>query len=468
MQRSKRKLGILAGLLMWFLPLCAWADTSQQVPQSRAEIQLSFVPLVKQAAPAVVNIYAKIVRPGRASPFQGDPFFERFFRDSFRERPRVQNSLGSGVILSADGMVVSNYHVVGDATDIRVVLADRREFEAHVLLGDAASDLAILQLQGAEDLPFLPLRDADTVEVGELVLAIGNPFGVGQTVSSGIVSGLARSGTPNRGGRGYFIQTDAPINPGNSGGALIDVSGRLIGVNTSILTRSGGSNGIGFAIPADLVAAFVEQAQDGYERFLQPWAGMNGQAVDADMAEALGFERPGGIVVSGIHPRSPLVAADIETGDVITQVDGVEVNTPAEMIYRMSVIGLGKTALITRRRGGDVRDEKVALVSAPDTPARETMQLSAREVLEGMTIERVNPSVIAEYNLPLEIEGVLVADTGRLGRRAGLRAGDVILSINDKQMTRPAEVAAELARRAGRYTMIVQRGSRRVALQFRI
>ena len=254
----KRIVGMLAGMSVSTALLFAGAGASEQVPQSQAQIQLTFVPVVKQAAPAVVNIYAKIIRPGRASPFQGDPFFERFFRDSFRERPRVQNSLGSGVILSPDGLIVSNYHVVGEATDIRVVLADRREFDARVLLGDAESDLAILQLEDAEELPYLPLRDVDTVEVGELVLAIGNPFGVGQTVSSGIVSGLARSGTANRGGRGYFIQTDAPINPGNSGGALVDVSGKLIGVNTSILTRSGGSNGIGFAIPADLVAAFVK------------------------------------------------------------------------------------------------------------------------------------------------------------------------------------------------------------------
>lgn len=467
MKVVKRFVGVLSGLAMSAV-LIASEAASQQVPQSQAQIQLSFAPVVKQAAPAVVNIYAKIIRPGRASPFKGDPFFERFFRDSFRERPRVQNSLGSGVILSSNGMAVSNYHVVGGATDIRVVLADRREFDARVLLGDAESDLAILQLEEADDLPFLPLRDADTVEVGELVLAVGNPFGVGQTVSSGIVSGLARSGTANGGGRGYFIQTDAPINPGNSGGALVDMTGQLIGVNTSILTRSGGSNGIGFAIPADLVAAFVEQAENGFEKFQKPWAGVNGQAVDADMADALGFERPGGIVISGIHPRSPFTETDIRAGDVITHVNGDEVNTPAEMVYRMSVIGLGKTALVTRRRGDDVMDEQVDLVIAPDDPPRETLQLSSREVLEGMSVLRINPAVIAEYNLPLEVEGVFVAETGRLGRRAGFRAGDVILEINDEPVIRPSDVAEALALRSARYTVIVQRRNRRISLQFRM
>ena len=226
------------------------ALSETRVPESRAEISLSFAPLVREAAPAVVNIYARRVVETRRSPFAEDPFFGEFFREFGQRQPRVQNSLGSGVILSDDGIVVSNYHVIGQATDISVVLNDRREYSASVLLADEQSDLAILQLDGASDMPHLPLRDSDTVEVGELTLAIGNPFGVGQTVSSGIVSGLARSGVATGNMRGYFIQTDAPINPGNSGGALIDTRGRLIGINTSILTRSGGSNGIGFAIPA--------------------------------------------------------------------------------------------------------------------------------------------------------------------------------------------------------------------------
>ena len=444
------------------------AALTQQVPQSAAQMQLSFVPLVKQATPAVVNIYARIIRPGRSSPFDGDPFFERFFRDSLRERPRVQNSLGSGVILSADGIVVSNYHVVGNATDIRVVLADRREFTADVLLGDAQSDLAILRLRDAEDLPFLPLRPSDTVEVGELVLAIGNPFGVGQTVSSGIVSGLARSGAATGSGRGYFIQTDAPINPGNSGGALIDVSGQLIGINTSILTRSGGSNGIGFAIPSDLVAAFVAQAEAGRESFARPWAGLSGQMVDAEMAEAFGFDRPGGIIVSGMHPASPFADADIAVGDVIVAVDGQPVNTPSEMIYRMSVTGLGGEARVTRLRDGTAQDTTVKMIEAPDTPARDRTTLRARDVLEGLVLERVNPAVIAEYNLPLEAEGVLVAETGRLGRRVGLARGDVIMGLNNVVVSHPDDVRALLAERARRYELVVLRGARRIVLQFRV
>ncbi len=444
------------------------AGQAQQVPTSPAQMQLSFVPLVKDATPAVVNIYAKIITAARATPLRRDPFFERFFSSPEMERPRVQNSLGSGVILSGDGIVVSNYHVVGMATDIRVVLADRREYSARVLLGDAESDLAILQLEDAQDLPSLALRPSDTVEVGELALAIGNPFGVGQTVSSGIVSGLARSGGSAGQGQGYFIQTDAPINPGNSGGALIDMHGRLIGINTSILTRSGGSNGIGFAIPADLVAAFVEQARAGETAFGRPWAGMSGQALDSDMAQAFGLDRPEGIIVSGVHRQSPFAEADVKVGDVITAVNGQPVNTPSEMVYRMSVTGLGKQAQVTRIRGGVSEDIAVELMAAPDEPPRDETELTRSSVLPGLRVLRVNPAVLAEYNLPLETEGVLVANSGPVAPRVGLRTGDVIVEINGVEMNHPDAVVDAFASGARTFVITVQRGNNRVALQFRI
>ena len=238
------------------------ARAEDQVPQSQAQVTLSFAPIVKQATPAVVNVYTKRIVAQSQSPFAGDPFFSQFFRDQV-VTPRVQNSLGSGVIVSPDGIVVSNYHVVGEAAEIRVVLSDKREFDAAVLLADPETDLAILKLDSDAPFPYLPFANSEQAEVGDLVLAIGNPFGVGQTVTSGIVSGLARSGGDMGRGRGYFIQTDAAINPGNSGGALVDISGQLLGINTSILSQSGGSNGIGFAIPANLVRQYVEQAAAG-------------------------------------------------------------------------------------------------------------------------------------------------------------------------------------------------------------
>jgi S1-C subfamily serine protease len=275
---------IFALILFSFSSIAFAQDT---LPKSEIEIKLSFVPLVKQAAPAVVNIYAQRIIEERKSPFSRDPFFRDFFRNFGQLQPRVQNSLGSGVILSADGYVVSNYHVVGGATDIRVVLNDGREISGNVILSDQESDLAVLKLNTDETLPHLDLRKSDTVEVGELVLAIGNPFGVGQTVTNGIISGLARTGIASGSAKGYFLQTDAPINPGNSGGALIDISGSLVGVNTSILSRSGGSNGIGFAIPADLVGQFIIQAKAGRSSFIRPWAGMRGQPITFEMAASL-------------------------------------------------------------------------------------------------------------------------------------------------------------------------------------
>ncbi|UYV36351.1 trypsin-like peptidase domain-containing protein [Rhodobacteraceae bacterium D3-12] len=443
------------------------ADT--RVPTSQTEIALGFAPLVKQAAPAVVNIYAKrVVQVRDTSPFANDPFFQDFFQGFGKPRPQVQNSLGSGVILSETGIVVSNYHVVGQATDIRVVLNDRREYDARILLADQDSDLAILQIQDAPKLPFLPLRDSETVQVGELVLAIGNPFGIGQTVTSGIVSGLARSGTATGSARGYFIQTDAAINPGNSGGALIDVNGALIGINTRILTRSGGSNGIGFAIPSTLVQRFVEQARSGETRFNRPWAGMNGQPVDPAIAESLGLASPQGIVISDLHEVSPFLAAGFRPGDVITAVNGQTVNTPDEMVFRMTVAGLGKSVSITRVRDGKAHEVEVNLIAAPDTPARALLLTTARAAIPQLELSNINPAVLAEFGLPLSTTGVVVTDPGPAGPRAGLARGDVLRAINEVPLTDTAQ-AATLLRDAKRWLILdVQRGNQRRVLRFRL
>lgn len=454
---------LLVVLILAGLPAMA----EMQVPRSQADIQTGFVPVVKAAAPAVVNIYARRVVDLR-SPFSNDPFFQDLFRDFGTPRQRVQNSLGSGVILGEDGIVVSNYHVVGGATDIRVVLNDRREFSARVLLSDEESDLAILQMEGAHDMPALELRDSDTVQVGELVLAIGNPFGVGQTVSSGIVSGLARSGTATGNARGYFIQTDAPINPGNSGGALVDVNGRLIGINTAILSRSGGSNGIGFAIPSALVSQFVRQARAGNTHFERPWAGINGQPVMADMAEGLGLDRPGGVVIAQLHPQSSFLDAGFQPGDVIVAVDGHPVNTPAEMLFRMSVKGIGTEARITRIRGGERNHVSVRLIAAPDVPPRGQLATGRRSAIPGMTLSTVNPAVLNEYGLPLSARGVVVDDPGPVGLRAGLRRGDILRTINEVPVS-DAAGAIDLLRQARRWLFLdVQRGAQRLTMRLRL
>ena len=460
---------IRAIFLMLSFALATPAMAETRVPTSKAEISLGFAPLVKQASPAVVNIYAKIVTQTQSrSPFMNDPFFEDFFRGFSKPQRRVENSLGSGVILSADGIVVSNYHVVGMATEIRVVTTDRREYDARVILGEQASDLAILQLQEASDLPYLTLRDSDQVEVGELTLAIGNPFGVGQTVSSGIVSGLARSGAATGNGLGYFIQTDAPINPGNSGGALIDVNGDLIGINTRILSRSGGSNGIGFAIPANLVREFVRQTQKGAERFQRPWAGMAGQPVDADLAASLGMALPEGMVISDLHPLSPFAKVGFQVGDVITHVDAQQVNSPAEMVFRMTVAGLGDMARITRLRGEQMDKIDVAMIPAPNDPPADPVQLGENSRLPGLTVSRINPAVIVQLGLPLNATGVVVSDPGPFGARAGLQPGDVVVQINEEEVTATEDFDRILGDVGRWVNMNLLRRGQRLNLRFRL
>ncbi|WP_171240996.1 trypsin-like peptidase domain-containing protein [Ruegeria sp. HKCCA5491] len=456
-------------LFALFIACASFAAAETRVPKSQAEISLGFAPVVKQASPAVVNIYAKIIRQGRANTLFSDPFFQDFFGRGFSEpRQRVQNSLGSGVILSDDGYVVSNYHVVGMATEIRVVATDRREYSAQVVLGDKESDIAILRLEDATDLPYLQMRDSDQVEVGELALAIGNPFGVGQTVSSGIISGLARTGTATGNARGYFIQTDAAINPGNSGGALIDVNGNLIGINTSILTRSGGSNGIGFAIPANLVAEFLRQAQSGNDSFVSPWAGMAGQHMSADIAESLGLVIPQGVVISDLHGLSPLAEAGLRVGDVVTHVDGDEVNSPAEMKFRMSVAGVGGTSVLTLLRGDSSEEIEIALIKAPETPSADETTLDDQTVMPGLEVSRINPAVISRMGLLLSQTGVVVVDAGPYGGRSGLRAGDVVNSVNGQDIQHPNDLVDALTDPGRRLQFDILRGGRTVSLRFRL
>ena len=312
------------------------------------------------------------------------------------------------------------------------------------------------------------LRESETVEVGELVLAIGNPFGVGQTVSSGIVSGLARSGAAQGSGRGYFIQTDAPINPGNSGGALVDVSGRLIGINTSILTRSGGSNGIGFAIPASLVRQFVAQAKAGYTKFQRPWAGMSGQPLTPELATGLGVNLTAGMVITALHNHSPFKAAGFTVGDVIEAVQGQAVTTPAEMMYRLSVAGIGTNADVTRVNSEGRKNILVGLAAAPDDPPRKVIEFDRRDFLPGLIISSINPAVQAELQLPWDSKGFVVIDPGPLAVRIGLKAGDIILEANGRQLRTGNDIDEFLRQNSRRGAILIQRGSRQIMLRFRL
>src|SRR5271165_5914517 len=270
-------------------------QVDRQSPSSMGQLQLSFAPIVKRVAPAVVNVYAAHVVENQ-NPFMADPFFRQFFGGSM-PRELVQRSLGSGVIVDPSGLVVTNYHVIADASEVKIALADKREFAADVVLKDQRSDLAVLRIKGAtERFPTLQFANSDDLQVGDVVLAIGDPFGVGQTVTHGIVSAVARTQVGISDYQ-FFIQTDAAINPGNSGGALVDQSGKLVGINTAIFSRSGGSQGIGFAIPVNMVRVVLASAQGGSNVVRRPWLGAKLQAVTPEISEAFGLKRPAGALV---------------------------------------------------------------------------------------------------------------------------------------------------------------------------
>ena len=434
-----------------------------RVPQTQGELVLSFAPVAKKAMPAVVNVYArKVVRVRRRVPLLfDDPFFREFFGDDFlfgRPMERVRNSLGSGVIVTPDGYIVTNNHVIADADDIRVVLSDRREFPARVVARDERTDLAFLKVEAEEPLPYLKIGDSDALEVGDIVLAIGNPFGVGQTVTQGIVSATARTGV-GRNRYQLFIQTDAAINPGNSGGALVNMKGELVGINTMIFSRSGGSNGIGFAIPSNLVRTLLDGIRSK-GRIVRPWAGVFLQAVTPDIAESLGLKRPAGALVVRFHPLSPLKRAGLKRGDVIIAVDGHEIGDVREFGYRFGAGRIGSRARITYLRGERRRTATVKRIAPPEIPPRNETLIRGRNLFAGLKVANLSPAVIAELGLsPARRQGVVVTRVvGGPARRAGFRRGDVILEVNGIEVDSVATFRKILASGERIWEVAVARG----------
>ena len=340
---------ILALPLLLTLAVPSRAE-DRQVPTGKADVVLSFAPVVKRVAPAVVNVYASRVEKRPRNSLLDDPIFRQFFGGHDRPGNPTAQSLGSGVIVDASGLVITNYHVIDGMTDVRVALSDKHEYPADIVLRDERTDLAVLRLKGAKDLPVMELGDSDALEVGDIVLAVGDPFGVGQTVTQGIVSGLARSQI-GKSDYQYFVQTDAAINPGNSGGALVDMRSRLIGINSAIYSQSGGSVGIGFAIPVNMVKSVITAARSGADRVRRPWLGASLQGITRDMGEALGLDRPAGVLVSDLVDGSPAEVAGLKRGDVITGVDGAAVDDPDAFGYRIATKPLGGTTDLTVRRG---------------------------------------------------------------------------------------------------------------------
>ncbi len=425
---------------------------NRSVPDNAIQVRYSYAPLVKQVSPAVVNVYAARTVARRPSPFAGDPFFERFFgqRGNNRQQQRTARSLGSGVIVGSEGIIVTNVHVIDGADEIRIALKDGREFEADVLLSDAKSDLAVLKVDAGSKLPTVRIGDSEALEVGDLVLALGNPFGVGQTVTSGIVSALARSqaGTQDF---GFFVQTDASINPGNSGGALVDMGGNLVGINTAIFSRSGGSNGIGFAVPSNMVRVVIDSALAGSSTLVRPWIGATFQAVSSDIALSLGMARPLGALVADVDENGPAAAAGLATGDVVIAFDGKPLQHMDALGYRLATAGINQTIELTLMSRGEEKIIPVDLVAAPEEPVRDTRTFEGPSPFSGMEVANLSPRVAQELGLPTGKRGVVITkvEPGTPAARFGFRPKDILLTIRQDPMLN-TRLMASLVRIGGR------------------
>ncbi|KZB56075.1 DegQ family serine endoprotease [Thalassospira xiamenensis] len=463
---------IVSGAMFGQIGLASAQD--RRLPESQTEIKMSLSPLVKQTAPAVVNIYTKkVVTTQQRSPFFNDPFFRQFFGDRFggafgAPRQRVERSLGSGVIVSSDGTIVTNHHVIEGASEIRVVLHDNREFDAELVGSDERTDLAVLRLRDVKDeLPAITLGDSDAVEVGDLVLAIGNPFGVGQTVTSGIVSALARAGVT---GQDYqsFIQTDAAINPGNSGGALVDIDGRLIGVNSAIFTKSGGSNGIGFAVPVNMVKVVMRGLISGDLR--RPWLGAAGQSVTADLASSLDLDRPHGVLINEVRQGSPANRGGLLPGDVVIAVNGLPVDNPNELKFRIATLELDHDAELSVLRKGQEVMLRMPLEVAPELPAREETEVEGRNPFSGSKIANVNPALADEIGIDTLSNGVVVLAVKRdsLARRARIQPGDYIVEVNGVPIDTVARLkeVVKAGERAREWSIAVKRDGKVLTAEF--
>jgi len=448
---GEMKMRILVSAAVFLAALLGSAEAQERaVPQSAAQVQLSFAPVVSKVAPAVVNVYSRrVVRQAV------NPFFQQFFGGS-PMRSRVEQSLGSGVIVRSEGIIVTNNHVIEGGQDIQVALPDRREFEAKVILADPRTDLAVLRIDTkGERLPALQFGDSDKLQVGDLVLAIGDPFGVGQTVTSGIVSALARS-TGGASDYQFFIQTDAAINPGNSGGALVTLDGRLIGINTSIYSQSGGNVGIGFAIPSNMTRVVVDGALGGGIK--RPWLGADGQGVTSEIAKSLGLARPEGVVLSQVYPGGPAAQAGLVKGDVLVSVDGFTVTDSNALRYRVVTHRPGDTAAIRYWRNGAMRDASIRIALPPDA-GREEGVIAGANPMQGARVANLTPALADEMQMDMMARGVVV--TGVAGNsqaaRFGFREGDIVRQINGERIASVARLRRALTG-SDEWQMAIQRG----------
>jgi Do/DeqQ family serine protease len=448
------------------MSVAAQAQPVERKVPTQAELRLSYAPVVKRVTPAVVNVYAAKVVQNR-NPLFNDPIFRRFFGVPGEGLGRqLQRSLGSGVIVDPSGLIVTNVHVIDGADEVKVALSDKREFEASIVLKDKRSDLAVLRIKnGNERFAYLNFANSDALEVGDVVLAVGNPFGVGQTVTHGIVSALARTRVGITDYQ-FFIQTDAPINPGNSGGALVDLAGNLVGINTAIFSRSGGSQGIGFAIPANMVRVVVASAEHGGKSVERAWLGAKLQPITADIADSLGLKRPAGALIANVTKDSPAAQAGLKPGDLIVSVDGQNVDDPNAFDYRFATKALGGAALLGIVRNGRAMNAKVSLRTAPEAP-RDEITIRTRSPFFGAHIANLSPALADELQLD-DDSGVVILDVadGSYASNLGFRRGDIVVAVNGEKITQTRDLARAAERPQRTWRVVIRRGGRQISAVF--
>jgi Do/DeqQ family serine protease len=433
----------------------ALSDPGRAVPANAMGMKQSFAPVVKRAAPAVVNISSK--RTVR----QQTPYLQMFGMGVPRER--VEGSLGSGVVVRADGVIVTNKHVIEGGQEITVALFDRRQFPARVMLADDRTDLAILKidLPPGEKLPVMPIGDRSDIQVGDLVLAIGDPFGVGQTVTNGIISALNRTADPIG---GAYIQTDAAINPGNSGGALVSMDGDLLGVNSFIYSQSGQSSGVGFAIPAVVVRRVVETAMGGGSTVVRPWLGARLQSVTPEIARTTGLATPSGALIADVWPGGPAARAGLKQGDIVTSVDGAPVVDAAALNYAFGTHRPGDSLRLAVRRGSGEQALTVRAEPAPATPARDEQVIAGRNPFQGATVVNLSPAVAEEIGLdPFARSGVLVTKTAEgAAIRLGVQPGDIIRAVNGREIKNVHDLTSAVVAPAPVWQFTIERNGQQL------
>ncbi|NRP74243.1 Periplasmic serine endoprotease DegP [Ensifer psoraleae] len=441
--RSSKYVGVFAALVLVMVP--APFPAAQPQPAISAATQRSLADVLEEITPAVVNIAVRSRAPAATNPLYNDPFFRRYFKLPEQQQQRL--SAGSGVIIDADeGYILTNHHVVADAGEIAVTLKDRRRFTAELVGSDEATDIALLKID-ADKLRALPFGDSSALRVGDPVVAIGNPFGLGQTVTSGIVSALGRGGI-NVEGYEDFIQTDASINPGNSGGALVTAAGLLVGINTAIIAPTGGNVGIGFAVPIAMASAVMEQLIEHGE-VRRGRIGISVQDLTPDLAEALHIEESSGAVVGSVEQNSPAAQAGLQAGDVILAVNNRKITGSADLRNRVGLAPVGSEVEIEY-----MRDRVPKTVTMRVEPAEANAEAEAIPAsLQGAQFQDAAGNVVVSN-----------IEDGSAAERSGLRAGDVIVAVNRQPIATVAELAAALKDAGGTIALDLFRGGSKLFL----